>query len=217
MGFEFWVGVGVTVLGMGLRVAKIEHRGVGISVSVIGVLVIAWALISKREPVSPAPVHSTAISVTATRMPPTERPRPTGRLLRAPTGKDSPVAPPTTTPKAAPTSEPTAVPLVTCDYQGTRRISRGKDSYKEIGPEAEAYWRMWDLAKTDDVCHWMALRDFAESEMRKVPDWITPQIYLGIAYLHLGEVRTGDRLLESAQRRIGNNPDYVGMLPMIEP
>jgi hypothetical protein len=76
---------------------------------------------------------------------------------------------------------------------------------------------MWDLAKTDDVCHWMALRDFAETEMRNVPDWITPQVYLGIAHLRMGEVKTGDRLLESAIRRIGDNPDYVGILPMIEP
>ena len=51
--------------------------------------------------------------------------------------------------------------------------------------------------------------------MRKYDDWITPQVYAGIAYKELGDRSQVEDLLGSAERRIGSDPRYVPLLPII--
>src|SRR5437016_6229567 len=68
MDLGFWIGIGVAVFGIGLSIAKVEHRPTGIGLSVVGVGIITWALISKpqstkREPPGPKPSLPTSSPV----------------------------------------------------------------------------------------------------------------------------------------------------------
>lgn len=48
----------------------------------------------------------------------------------------------------------------------------------------------------------------SETQMKERPEWLTPYVTAGEAYLQLGQMQKALEFLELAEKRIAGNPDY---------
>lgn len=182
------------------------------------ILVAVFALLWSLRPLTPS--RETAENVPAV-------PTAAERLLsRAPRKRVAPIVRPAATsaelPSRTPTPAPALMPTVTAepnisfDYQGQRIISSNGSVRRVQVEEYDKYWKMYELAKRSEWDSWIQLRDLSELEMRRVPAWVTPQVYAGIAYSHLGPAEHALTLLEGAAKRIEGNPEYAGIVPLVQ-
>jgi hypothetical protein len=113
------------------------------------------------------------------------------------TGSNSPV---TINPRANPNA-----PVVTYDFNGTRRISSPSGSEATAGEEFDAFQGMAVAEKNRE---WKALLAMADVWMKKTPDWITPSLFAGVAEAQLGNRERAIKLFKDVDRRAAGNPDW---------
>jgi hypothetical protein len=167
---------------------------------------------AKPPATSPAPSSPTATATLRPTGPTVTTSRTPHRTSPTLTSAPSPAAP-TIAPR------PTEPPVVSHDFMGNRYLGESAAS-KTAGPEVAIYWKMVEMANwkgiyTEQWCHWDRLRRMAETAMRDYDDWITPQVYAGLAYLGQGQRGQGEEHLAAAEARIGKDPRYAALLPII--
>jgi hypothetical protein len=104
-----------------------------------------------------------------------------------------------------PEANPNA-PVITYDFNGAKRIARPGGMAVGTGPQWEAFQEMMKL---DQAQNWTALRDLCEAEIKKTPEWITPALCAGRAYIELGDIDKAIERLDYVHDKAGGNPDYV--------
>jgi hypothetical protein len=96
-------------------------------------------------------------------------------------------------------------PQITYTFNGFKRVMRpGRVSGGDDGG-GEIFKQMSALERAND---WVGLIKLSEAQMRERPEWLTPYVVAGKAYLQLGQRTKALELLESAEKRIAGNPDY---------
>jgi len=93
---------------------------------------------------------------------------------------------------------------VTYGFNGIRRvISPGR----VVGDDGEmnVFNRLKSIHDSHD---WNKLVEESDAEIKKVPDWLTPYAFKGIACLNLGRKDEAIKLLEYVDQRTPNNPDF---------
>ncbi len=56
---------------------------------------------------------------------------------------------------------------------------------------------------------WGELAELCEEEIKAVPDWLTPYVFAGVAYVGLDNLGNARRRLEQFSKRANANPDYA--------
>jgi hypothetical protein len=96
-------------------------------------------------------------------------------------------------------------PRITYTFDGFKRtFSPGRIGGGDDGG-GEIFKQIGALEQARD---WAVLSKLSESQMRERPEWITPYVAAGEAYLQLGNRAKALELLESAEKQIAGNPDY---------
>lgn len=93
---------------------------------------------------------------------------------------------------------------VTYGFNGMRRIISPGRVQGDDG-EMAVFGRLKSLQDSHD---WNKLVEESEAEIKKVPDWLTPYAFKGIAYLNLGKREEGIKLLEYVDQKTPSNPDF---------
>ena len=97
-------------------------------------------------------------------------------------------------------------PVVIYNYDGTKRVwdaATGTLSM-ETG-ESEVFKKMQEMERDRN---WPALRDLCEEELKKAPEWLTPSVAAGKAYVILGDVDKGIERIEYVRRKAAGRKDY---------
>lgn len=93
---------------------------------------------------------------------------------------------------------------VTYGFNGMRRIISPGRIEGDDG-EMNVFNRLRSIQDSHD---WNRLVEECDAEIKKVPDWLTPYAFKGIALLNLGKKGEGITLLEYVDQRTPNNPDF---------
>lgn len=95
----------------------------------------------------------------------------------------------------------------TFDFNGARRVSSrpGHINLAE-GPEVEVYKRMVEL---QNAKKWAELRQAADAQTRTTPDWLTPYLFLGVAYANLGNKNEALRAFQHVVAKAHGDPAYA--------
>lgn len=96
-------------------------------------------------------------------------------------------------------------PVVTYDFNGARRETSPGKNVVNAGEEFAEFQQMRTLFSKQD---WKALADLCEVEIAKVPAWLTPYLYAGVAYVNLGQKDKAIERLGYVERHAGGNPEY---------
>lgn len=95
----------------------------------------------------------------------------------------------------------------TFDYNGARRISSRPGHINLVeGPEVEVYRRMIELQGAQK---WTELRVVAEKQTRTTPAWLTPYLFLGVAYANLGNRSEALRAFQHVVSKAHGDPAYA--------
>lgn len=96
-------------------------------------------------------------------------------------------------------------PKTTYTFAGDRRVISPGRTQLVAGEMEEVFHTLGQLQKARD---WEGLKALSEVQMREWPDWFTPYVFAGQAYLYLGQREKARQVLELAEKRIAGNPDY---------
>jgi hypothetical protein len=94
----------------------------------------------------------------------------------------------------------------TYDFNGARRTIQSGIASVGVGEEWTVFQKLVQLEKTKD---WKELHDTCEDQIKKTPEWLTPYLFSGVAYVNLGERAKGIERLEYVKKKAGGNPDYA--------
>jgi hypothetical protein len=84
-------------------------------------------------------------------------------------------------------------PIVYYDFNGVKHVQQGTNFRAEAGDQYNAFLQFAELEKKKD---WTGLRDLAEAQMVKAPEWLTAYIAAGTAYANLGEIAEATKRLQ---------------------
>jgi hypothetical protein len=93
---------------------------------------------------------------------------------------------------------------ITYGFNGMRRIISPGRVQGDDG-EMSVFARLKSLQDNHD---WNRLIEESEAEIKKVPAWLTPYAFKGLAYLNLGKHDEGIKLLEYVDQRTPGNPEF---------
>jgi len=98
-------------------------------------------------------------------------------------------------------------PVVTYDFNGAKRVSKSGGSDREVtlGEACQAFQEMESLRNAQ---RWKPLAKLCETEIRAAPEWLTPYLYAGEAYMNLGDRKKAIERLEYVEKRAANDPQY---------
>lgn len=103
------------------------------------------------------------------------------------------------------------------DFQGNRRQQiGGRRIVTQGGPLPESFQRM---SQQRAEARWDALRDEANEQVRKTPNWLTSYLFLGIALANLGHLDEAHATLKYLVHAAGDDPAYSmapGVLSEVE-
>lgn len=84
-------------------------------------------------------------------------------------------------------------PIVYYDYNGVKHLQQGNNFRAEAGEQYNALLQFAELEKKRD---WTGLRDLAEAQIVKAPEWLTAYLAAGTAYSNLGEIADATKRLQ---------------------
>ena len=92
------------------------------------------------------------------------------------------------------------------DFYGNRRQSdsAGNETYTRADPKL-----LQNLIALHDAGRWRPLLAAAKSEINAMPAWLTPYMFAGLAYAHLGLRAEAIKMFEHVQRNAPGDPDYA--------
>jgi len=87
------------------------------------------------------------------------------------------------------------------DFNGAKRETFAGGSRVIAGEEVGVFQKMdeYEISKA-----YPELRDLCEGQIKKTPTWLTPYLYLGVAYINLGEK---DKAISNLEHVINEAPD----------
>lgn len=102
----------------------------------------------------------------------------------------------------------------TYDYNGAKRVTT-KPGHIEVmgGPEVDVFSAM---KKLQDEKKFPELKKICEEQIEKTPTWLTPYLYLGVAYANLGEEEEAIKYFEYVLENAPEDPDYAQAAQFIE-
>ncbi len=103
------------------------------------------------------------------------------------------------------------------DFRGNRRQMAGSRLVVTAGgPTVESFKQM---SQQRAESRWADLKNEAEAQIAKVPTWLTPSLFSGIALANLGDLINARERLKHLVEVAGNDPEYrmvVGVLEEVE-
>jgi hypothetical protein len=94
-------------------------------------------------------------------------------------------------------------PIHTYDFNGARRTSEPGKEMLDVGEETSVFQKIVQLQATKN---WNGLRDICEEQIKKTPEWLTPYLFAGVAYMNLGEAAKATARLAYVKEKAGGNP-----------
>lgn len=92
------------------------------------------------------------------------------------------------------------------DYNGAKRETAGGKITLSTGHEFEIFPRLKALEKARD---YYTLIDLCEEQIKKTPDWLTPYLFLGVAYANIGSRDKAITNLRYVAENAPGDPDYA--------
>jgi tetratricopeptide (TPR) repeat protein len=86
------------------------------------------------------------------------------------------------------------------DFNGTKRQTTPGSAKVSVGPEYDVFKQMVELEKAKDFSK---LIELCEEQIKKTPDWLTPYLFLGVAYANTGEK---DKAIANLRYVVDNAP-----------
>ena len=99
------------------------------------------------------------------------------------------------------------VPKITYTKGGVKRMTSPGRSVASI----EAVDTFRELAELYDGRQWAKLVQQCEDQIKQRPEWFTPYVLGGLAYVNLGNRAKAIELLEEARSGMDDNPDYENL------
>jgi tetratricopeptide (TPR) repeat protein len=94
----------------------------------------------------------------------------------------------------------------TFDFNGARRAtSRPGHISVSIGPEVKIFKRIQVLEQQKN---YPELITICEQQIKKTPEWLTPYLYLGVAYANIGNKEKAIELFEYVVQNAPDDPAY---------
>ena len=93
------------------------------------------------------------------------------------------------------------------DFNGAKRITTGPGHiYLEVGPEVEIFKKINELEKQRN---YPELKNICEQQIIKTPEWLTPYLYLGLAYANMGNKEKAIEMFEYVLSNAPDDPAYA--------
>lgn len=94
----------------------------------------------------------------------------------------------------------------TYDFNGAKRTTtRPGHISLNGGPEIEIFKEIVELEKQKNF---PKLKDVCEQQIKKTPEWITPYLYLGVAYANMNNKTKAIEMFEYVDRNAPDDPVY---------
>lgn len=91
------------------------------------------------------------------------------------------------------------------DYNGAKRVQSGGDASVVVGAEVGVFQQLVDLEKRRD---YPAIIRLAKGQIAKTPEWLTPYLFLGVAYANTGDRKLAIKNLEYVVDQSAGDPYY---------
>jgi len=92
------------------------------------------------------------------------------------------------------------------DFNGVKRTQTPGKSRAEVGVEFGIFQKIDSLEKSKNFSDLIKL---CEQQIKKTPTWLTPYLYLGIAYANTGDKAKATVNLKHVIENAPNDPDYA--------
>jgi tetratricopeptide (TPR) repeat protein len=95
----------------------------------------------------------------------------------------------------------------TYDFNGAKRITtRPGHISLEVGPEVEIFKKINELEKQRN---YPELKNICEQQIIKTPEWLTPYLYLGLAYANMDNKEKAIEMFEYVLSNAPDDPAYA--------
>lgn len=95
----------------------------------------------------------------------------------------------------------------TYDFNGAKRITtRPGHISLEVGPEVEIFNKINELEKQRN---YPELKNICEQQIIKTPEWLTPYLYLGLAYANMDNKEKAIEMFEYVLSNAPDDPAYA--------
>jgi tetratricopeptide (TPR) repeat protein len=95
----------------------------------------------------------------------------------------------------------------TYDFNGAKRITtRPGHISLEVGPEVEIFNKINELEKQRN---YPELKNICEQQIIKTPEWLTPYLYLGLAYANMDNKEKAIEMFEYVLNNAPDDPAYA--------
>jgi hypothetical protein len=92
------------------------------------------------------------------------------------------------------------------DFNGARRSSRPGVMNVDVGEEYGTFQKMLKLEKEKN---YIELIQLCQSQIEKTPTWLTPHLFIGLAYLNIGRKPEGISALKYVSENGAGDPNYA--------
>jgi len=92
------------------------------------------------------------------------------------------------------------------DFNGAHRIVSGGDISVDVGKETETFQA---IMKLEADRNYPELAQVCKAQIALTPDWLTPYLFLGIAYANTGEREKSIEMLQHVRRKAPGDPEYL--------
>lgn len=93
------------------------------------------------------------------------------------------------------------------DFNGTKRVTTGPGHiFIETGLEFEIFKKINELEKQRN---YPELKNICEQQIIKTPEWLTPYLYLGLAFANMGNKEKAIEMFEYVLRNAPDDPAYA--------
>lgn len=92
------------------------------------------------------------------------------------------------------------------DFNGAKRETSGGRVNLSVGEELEVFQRIVELEKNKNFGK---LIEQCEEQIKKTPEWLTPYLFLGVAYANTGDTTKAISNLEHVVNNAPGDPSYA--------
>lgn len=92
------------------------------------------------------------------------------------------------------------------DFNGTKRETSGGRINVVVGEETTVFQRIKELKKNKKFGE---LIELCEEQIKKTPEWLTPYLFLGVAYVNTGDRTKAIANLEHVVNNAPGDPSYT--------
>jgi hypothetical protein len=198
MDMQWAVGLGVAIVGIGLatvgRLLKMKAStkqalgGVGIALMVVGIGIVVYGFMARPG------IRDARMSTSITQTSPYNSPPIVGN-------ENQVIINPDVNPNAS---------NVIYGFKGERRTTRAAPSFTvNLEPDTPQTKTFQTMTLLENSQNWTALKNLCEEETKKTPEWLTPPLLCGRAYVELGDVDKGIERVEYVQKKAAGRADYA--------